>query len=63
WESEYRMSLMPADRREYLQVLSQINYYMEQHRARYGFILSDTEFVSIKRLDENDNLLIAQTIP
>lgn len=62
WESEYRISSMSEDRREFLQVLSQINYYMRQHRARYAFVLSDTELISIKRLDENDNLLIAQII-
>ncbi|KMW69168.1 hypothetical protein BDDG_13333 [Blastomyces dermatitidis ATCC 18188] len=63
WESGYRTSLVPGDRREYLQVLSQVNYYMGQHCARYGFVLSDTELVPIKRLDGNGNLLVAQAIP
>ncbi|OJD24728.1 hypothetical protein ACJ73_03907 [Blastomyces percursus] len=63
WGSGYRTSLVPGDRREFLQVLSQVNYYMGQHRTRYGFVLSDTELVPIKRLDENGNLLVAQAIP
>nr|KMM68889.1 hypothetical protein CPAG_05212 [Coccidioides posadasii RMSCC 3488] len=50
-------------RREYFQVLSQVNYYMKQHNARYGFVLTDTELVPIKRLDSNGNLLVAQAIP
>ncbi|KAK2768361.1 hypothetical protein FQN54_000215 [Arachnomyces sp. PD_36] len=62
WGSGYRTSSVAGDRREFLQVLSQINYYMRQHRARYAFVLSDTELVPIKRLDDNGNLLIAQAI-
>ena len=46
-----------------MQVLSQVNYYMGQHHTRYGFILTDTELVPVKRLDGNGNLLVAQAIP
>ncbi|EFW13357.1 conserved hypothetical protein [Coccidioides posadasii str. Silveira] len=63
WESSYRTSQIPAERREYLQVLSQVNYYMEQHDARYGYVLSDTELVPIKRLEARGNLLVARAIP
>ncbi|PGH30700.1 hypothetical protein GX50_06513 [[Emmonsia] crescens] len=63
WGSGYRTSSEAGDRREYLQVLSQVNYYMKQHRARYSFVLSDAELVPIKRLDGNGNLLVAQAIP
>lgn len=35
------------------QVLSQVNFYMKQHHARYGFVLTDLELVAIRRLDRN----------
>ncbi|KAK2807021.1 hypothetical protein FQN50_005595 [Emmonsiellopsis sp. PD_5] len=63
WESGLRTSLLLGDHKEYLQVLSQVNYYMRQHRAWYGFVLSDTELVPIKRIDGDGNLLVAQAIP
>jgi hypothetical protein len=36
---------------------------MKQHNARYGFVLTDTELVLIKRLDADGNLLVARDIP
>lgn len=36
---------------------------MKQHNARYGFDLTDTELVPIKRLDADGNLLVARSIP
>ncbi|KKZ63790.1 hypothetical protein EMCG_01894 [[Emmonsia] crescens] len=63
WETGYRTSQVPAERKEYMQVLSQVNYYMKQHHARYRYVLSDIELVPIKRVDENGNLLVAQAIP
>lgn len=50
------------ERREYRQVFSQLNWYLKQHRARYGFILTDEELVAVKRLDNNGNLLLSQSI-
>ena len=50
-----------ADRTEYMQVLSQVNFFMQQHSPRYGFVVTDTEY-PIKRLDANGNLLVAQSI-
>ncbi|PYH83244.1 hypothetical protein BO82DRAFT_352968 [Aspergillus uvarum CBS 121591] len=41
----------PTKRREFKQLLSQVNWYMRQHHTRYGFILTDREFVAIRRLD------------
>ncbi|KKZ61470.1 hypothetical protein EMCG_00132 [[Emmonsia] crescens] len=62
WASNWATVLSAEDRREYKQVLSQVNFYMKQHNARYGFVLTDTELVPIKRLDGNGNLLVAQSI-
>lgn len=36
---------------------------MEQHSARYGFILTNSEFVALKRLDGNGRLAVANLIP
>ncbi|KAM5442976.1 hypothetical protein MferCBS31731_001849 [Microsporum ferrugineum] len=63
WGSNWATSVVSYKRREYLQVLSQVNFYMKQHNARYGFVLTDTELVPIKRLDANGNLLLARAIP
>ncbi|KMU75629.1 hypothetical protein CISG_10368 [Coccidioides immitis RMSCC 3703] len=56
-------SQIPAEQRESMQVLSQVNYYMEQHDARYSYVLSNTELVPIKRLEASGNLLVAHAIP
>lgn len=63
WGSNWCTASAPEDRREYKQVLSQVNFYMKQHKARYGFILTDAELVPIKRLNSNGDLLVAQAIP
>lgn len=39
-------------RNQYKQVLSQVKFYMHQHNARHGFILTNAELVAVKRLDE-----------
>ncbi|KAE8153529.1 hypothetical protein BDV25DRAFT_127188 [Aspergillus avenaceus] len=62
WDSSWATSEIFTLRREYLQVLSQVNFYMKQHSARYGFVITDTELVPIKRLDANGNLLLAQPV-
>lgn len=48
---------------EFKQVLSQVNFYMKQHHARYSFILTDRELVAIRRLDRNGNLELSASIP
>lgn len=63
WATDWATAERRPYRTEYLQVLSQINYYMKQHNARYGFVLTDTELVPIKRLDADGNLLVARSIP
>ncbi|KAK9342433.1 hypothetical protein V1522DRAFT_425092 [Lipomyces starkeyi] len=51
-----------ADQREYKQVLAQLNFYLDQHDARHGFILSDVELVAIRRLGRNGRLAIAAPV-
>ncbi|OOF98428.1 hypothetical protein ASPCADRAFT_205663, partial [Aspergillus carbonarius ITEM 5010] len=50
-------------RTEYRQALSQVNYYMEQHGSRYGFLLTDRELVVFRRVDDDGNLELAPAIP
>ncbi|KAK2810238.1 hypothetical protein FQN50_003208 [Emmonsiellopsis sp. PD_5] len=63
WKSEWQESLAPDWAKEYRQVLSQINFYMKQNGARYGFIITDTELVPVKRLSENGHVAVATAIP
>ena len=49
--------------KEFLQALSQVNYYMNQHRTKYGYIVTDQELVAIRTLDRNGNLQLSQPIP
>ncbi|KAK2736651.1 hypothetical protein FQN57_000588 [Myotisia sp. PD_48] len=48
--------------RQYLQGLSHVNWYMKQHNARYGFILTDAELVAIRRLDDRGNLEVSDPV-
>jgi hypothetical protein len=49
---------------EFRQALSQVNYYyMKQHHARYGYILTDRELVAMQRRDRNGNLDLSSRIP
>ena len=45
------------------EALAQVNHCMMQHRARYGFIITDKELVAIRRLDVNGNLELSPSIP
>ncbi|KAK9547705.1 hypothetical protein V6Z79_008531 [Aspergillus fumigatus] len=63
WKSSLRFSRVEADQNKYKQVLSQVNFYMKQHGARYGYILTNTEFVAVKRLNSNGRLAVANPIP
>ncbi|KAJ5578127.1 uncharacterized protein N7459_007091 [Penicillium hispanicum] len=63
WRSSMRDSEIRRDRHEYKQTLAQVNFYMKQHGARYGFILTDAEFVAVKRLNANGYLAVAEAVP
>lgn len=45
------------------QPLSQAHWYMNRHRAKYGFILTDRELVAIHRVDDDGHLLLSNAIP
>ncbi|RAL14145.1 uncharacterized protein BO97DRAFT_21539 [Aspergillus homomorphus CBS 101889] len=62
WRSDYRFSPDPSDQRQYKQVLSQVNYHMDQHNARHGFVLTNAELVAVKRLDTNGRLAVSVSI-
>ena len=57
-----RVHPVPTTQAEYLQVLAQVNFYMKQHGARHGAILSNEELLPVKRLDANGRLAIAEPI-
>lgn len=65
WSSAMAAHANPNDpmRMKGLQALSQLNYYMKQYGTRYGFLLTDHELVAIRRLDDNGNLELSQSIP
>lgn len=62
WSSSLRTGTI-SDEREYRQGLSQVNWYMKQHRARYGVLLTNEELVAIRRLDYNGNLQVSNPVP
>jgi hypothetical protein len=63
WQSAWRHANGPARQKEFKKVLAQINFYMKQHKTRYGYILTDTELVPIQRLNNNGHLEFAPSIP
>ncbi|KAG2413345.1 hypothetical protein HFD88_002534 [Aspergillus terreus] len=63
WNTALATHRLVTSRTEYCQALSQVNYYMNQHRSRYGFILTDQELVVFRRRDANGNLELAAPIP
>ncbi|OJJ65600.1 hypothetical protein ASPBRDRAFT_139739 [Aspergillus brasiliensis CBS 101740] len=62
WQSSWKSSSDPIQKREYKQALAQVNFYMDQHTAKYGFILTDKELVAVKRLDRNGSLAVSTAI-
>ncbi|KAE8151286.1 hypothetical protein BDV25DRAFT_128890 [Aspergillus avenaceus] len=62
WSLDMRNNHNPSIRLEFKQVLSQVNFYMMQHHARYGFIITDRELVAVRRLDRNGNLELSASI-
>ncbi|KAK2798720.1 hypothetical protein FQN50_008758 [Emmonsiellopsis sp. PD_5] len=62
WRTDMRGSQIVGQRNEYRQALSQVNFYMNQHNSRYGFLVSNQELVAIRKLDQNGNLELAQPI-
>lgn len=63
WSLEMSNSPDPNTVTEFYQVLSQVNFYMRQNGARYGFVLTDRELVAVRRLDSNGHLELSESIP
>lgn len=51
-----------TDKREYKQVLPQMNFYIGQHNARYEFVLSGVEHIAIKRHNWNGHLAVTTPV-
>jgi hypothetical protein len=50
WKSDWRLSNTNSNEdEEYRQVLSQVHYYLNTSGLRYGYILTDREFVAVRR--------------
>ncbi|ODM15764.1 hypothetical protein SI65_08998 [Aspergillus cristatus] len=62
WRSSMHFERNPLLRTGYFQVLAQVNFYMMQHGARHGAILTDKEFVAVKRLDANGRIAVSESI-
>ena len=52
-----------SKRRKFKQVVSQVNYYTRQWRTKYGFVVTDREFVAIERADSSGDLQLSAPIP
>jgi hypothetical protein len=58
WRSEWRaVRELTSQDREYRQALSQVHYYMVRHACRWGYIMTDREFVAIERVDGRPGVL------
>ncbi|KAK2736310.1 hypothetical protein FQN55_001696 [Onygenales sp. PD_40] len=51
------------EQKEFKQVLSQVNHYMKQHRARYGLVLTNEELVAIRRRNYDGDIELSRPIP
>ncbi|KAL1995198.1 hypothetical protein VTN49DRAFT_1385 [Thermomyces lanuginosus] len=63
WSSTQRNSPSARCQREFRQALSELNWYMRQNNAHYGFILTDRELVTIRRVDNSRRLELSESIP
>ncbi|KAA8910295.1 hypothetical protein FN846DRAFT_775354, partial [Sphaerosporella brunnea] len=65
WRSEWRHArpMTPKDI-EYRQALSQVHCYMRRHQCRWGYIVTDREFVAVERDERKRGLLrVAEAVP
>jgi hypothetical protein len=62
WTSALRNDPLRNRRDQFKQALSQINWYMKQHHTQYGYILTDTELVAVRRLGRNGNIELSAPI-
>jgi hypothetical protein len=64
WSSTWRTAKPDTVKStEFRQVLSQVHYYMNVHGTRYGYVLTDREFVAIKRVGEQfGDIMISKAV-
>lgn len=62
WDSTWQMTQVPYLLKEYKKVLAQLKFYMKQHHARYGFIITDTELVAVRRMPKDSHLAVTDAI-
>jgi hypothetical protein len=61
WREEPLSSLKDI---EYRQVLSQVHYYMVRNECRWGYVMTDREFVAIERVEGCFGVLrVAEAVP
>ncbi|KAJ5191969.1 uncharacterized protein N7498_010954 [Penicillium cinerascens] len=63
WNTAMQHSQNDKKRHCFLQVLSQVNFYMLKNNTRYGYIITNEEMVAIRRLDSDGNLELSTPIP
>ncbi|KAJ5974650.1 hypothetical protein N7481_011860 [Penicillium waksmanii] len=63
WSAAWRRSNETREKKEYKQVLSQLNFYAKRNKTRYSFVLTNREFVAIERLDVYGHLKVSDAIP
>ncbi|KAA8912587.1 hypothetical protein FN846DRAFT_903465 [Sphaerosporella brunnea] len=63
WRSEWRDAPRSSTQNlEYRQVLSQLNYYMNRDNCRWGYVVTDREFVALQRGPEFGALKVAEAV-
>lgn len=63
WLAAWHDSNSRHEKKEYKQVLSQLNFYAKRNKTRYSFVLTNREFVAIQRLDVYGHLKVSDPIP
>jgi hypothetical protein len=63
FKAEYRYSRDPYEVSEYRQVLSQLQYYMNERNSRYGFVITERELLAIRRTPKFGWLEVSHPIP
>ncbi|KAF8513329.1 hypothetical protein BU17DRAFT_7476, partial [Hysterangium stoloniferum] len=62
WMSEWKTSSERRGRKEYLQVISPIHYYMDIFNTRFGGILTDRELIIVQRTKHFGELYISTAV-
>ncbi|KKK21745.1 hypothetical protein ARAM_007626 [Aspergillus rambellii] len=63
WRWRTGMAMRTPDREAYLEGLARVNWYMRQHGASFGWILTDEGLVAVQRGKDAGELLISEEVP